>query len=422
MRILVVSNLYPPVQLGGYEARCAVTSDRLREWHEVHVLTSTYRREDAPPDPSVRRELPFVPHGRQSIPLAPLASAKGMRVMRETLADVRPDLVFVWNGSAIPHAALQVAHESGVPVAYSVGEHWFQLLYSSDAFARFLLPGHSGLRGAWARVARLVNRLPALRVDPSRPAHAAVCWNSDATRRSSGLPPMITPTHEVTIYPGVPQPERWTKLERRPGDTPTIAYVGRVEEVKGPQVAYKALAELRDRHGIEARLVLAGSCEADMQRELDDLAARLRITDQVELRGMLDHAAIGRLLEESHALVVPSVWEEPFGIVLLEAALARVPVVASRSGGMPEALREGSEALFFRIEDATGCADALAQTLRDPGATEARVAAAYERANALSFERYIADMERFVSQAGADQRAPASRNNPSMRSATTGAS
>jgi len=422
MRILVVSNLYPPVQLGGYEARCAVTSDRLREWHEVHVLTSTYRRGDAPHDPSVRRELPFLRHGRRSIPLAPVASAKAMRVMRDTLADVRPDLVFVWNGSAIPHAALQVAHESGIPVAYSVGEHWFRLLYSSDAFARFLLPGQHGLRGAWARVARLVNRLPALRVDPLRPARAAVCWNSDATRRSSGLPPMISPTHEVTIYPGVPEPERWSRLERRPGEKPAIAYVGRVEAVKGPDVAYRAVAELRDRHGVEARLVLAGSCDTAMRRELDDLADRLRIADLVELRGPLDHAAIGRLLEESHVLVVPSVWEEPFGIVLLEAALARVPVVASRSGGMPEALREGSEARFFEIEDAAGCADALAETLRDPAATDARVAAAYERANALSFERYIAEMERFVSQARADQRAPASRNNPSMRSATTGAS
>src|ERR1051326_4973603 len=100
-----------------------------------------------------------------------------MKVMRHAPADVRPDLVFVWNGSSIPHAALQVAHDSGIPIAYSVGEHWFRLLYSSDAYARFLLPGSSGLKGAWARIARLVNRLPALRVDPQRPARAAVCWN-----------------------------------------------------------------------------------------------------------------------------------------------------------------------------------------------------------------------------------------------------
>lgn len=395
-----MSNLYPPVQEGGYEARCAATSDSLRAWHEVHVLTSTRGRRRVPHDPGIRRELPILRNSRTSIPVAPLASARAMKVMRRSLAEIRPDLIFVWNGSLVPHAALQVAHQSGIPVAYSVGEHWFGQLYGSDAFARFLLPGRVGVRGAWGRIARALNRLPALRVEPLRPARAAICWNSEATRRLCGIPPMITPTHEATIYPAVAEPDRWSGLARRPAATqPMIAYVGRVEPVKGPDVAYRALADLRERHGFDARLVLAGSYSRAMRRELDRLAGDLGIDEHVELRGRLDRMGVGRLLEEAHAVVVPSVWEEPFGIVLLEAALARVPVVAARSGGMPEALRERSEALFFAIEDAGGCADALAETLADPAATQARVAAAYERASALSYERYITEIDQFVSAA-----------------------
>ncbi|HEX6459538.1 MAG TPA: glycosyltransferase family 4 protein [Thermoleophilaceae bacterium] len=396
MRILVVSNLYPPVQAGGYEARCAATSEALRAWHDVHVLTSTRGRPHAPADPRIRRELPILRTGRSSIAIAPLASARAMKAMRKNLAEISPDLIFVWNGSGVPHAALQVAHESGIPVAYSVGEYWFGRLYEADAFARFLLPGRVGLRGAWARVARALNRLPALRVDPLSPARAAICWNSEATRRICGIPPMITPTHEVTIYPAVAAPELWSAVDRQPAAKPTIAYVGRVEPVKGPDVAYRALADLRDRHGVEARLVLAGSYSGSARAELDRLAVDLGISHLVELRGRLDPGEVARLLGEAHALVVPSVWEEPFGIVLLEAALARVPVVAARSGGMPEALREPSEALFFSIEDAAGCSDALAQTLGDPAGTQARVAAAYDRATSLSFDRYVAEMNQFV--------------------------
>lgn len=401
MRILVVSNLYPPIVEGGYEARCAVTSERLREQHEVHVLTSTRRRTECPPDPLVRRELPILPAGRLSIPVAPLAAARGMKVMRRTLAELRPDLVFVWNGTRIPHAALQAAHDSGIPVAYSVGEHWFGRLYSGDPLMRYLLPGQRGLRGAWGRLARLVNRLPALRTDPLRPARAAICWNSEATRRVSGIPPMLTPTHEATIYPGVSEPERWTGLQRRPAEAPTIAYVGRVESEKGPDVAYRALARLRDAHCIEARLLLAGPVDPEMRTELERLARELRIERNVELLGRLHKSDVGRMLEEAHVLVAPSTWDEPFGLVLLEAALARVPVVAARSGGMPEALREGSEALFFPMEDDAGCADMLARVLTDAAGTRSRVEAALARAQELSFERYVAEMARFVLDARA---------------------
>jgi glycosyltransferase involved in cell wall biosynthesis len=141
-----------------------------------------------------------------------------------------------------------------------------------------------------------------------------------------------------------------------------------------------------------------------MRADLDRLAAQLGISDRVELLGALDKAGVGEVLERSHVLVVPSTWEEPFGLVLLEAALARIPVVASRSGGMPEALHEGSQALFFRNEDADDCADALAQILdhsSSSDATSARVDAAFQRARELSFERYVEEMGQFVSDARA---------------------
>ncbi len=401
MRILTVSNLYPPIVEGGYEARCAATVDGLRQQHEMRVLTSTRGRDSCPPDASVMRELPYLPQGMRSILRAPRATAEGMRVMRTAMEDFRPDLIMIWNGIGIPQAALRVAELSGVPVAYVVGEQWLGRMYKSDPFVRCLLPGERGLHAVWGRVARGLNHLPSLQVDAFTRTEAAICWNSDATRRTSGLPDTLIPTFEATVYPGVPQPHRWTSLERHPGEQPTIAFVGRVEWEKGPAVAYRALAELRAAHGIHARLLLAGPYQPTMRAELDALAAELGISEQVELLGALDKAGVGRLLERSDVLVVPSTWEEPFGLVLLEGALARVPVVASRSGGMPEALREPQEALFFPIEDSVACAEALAETLHHSSSTEARIGAAYRRAEDLSFDRYIAEMGQFVAHAHA---------------------
>ena len=85
--------------------------------------------------------------------------------------------------------------------------------------------------------------------------------------------------------------------------------------------------------------------------------------------------------------------------MLIEAALARVPVVGSRSGGMPEALEEDAHALFFPIGDAAACADALARVLTDAPETEARTARAFERARQLSLDGYARQAGELLSSA-----------------------
>src|SRR5829696_6937462 len=59
VRILVISDLYPPVAFGGYEMECASVVDHLRLAHDVHVLTCDRDADRAPADPTVLRELPY---------------------------------------------------------------------------------------------------------------------------------------------------------------------------------------------------------------------------------------------------------------------------------------------------------------------------------------------------------------------------
>src|SRR5919197_3935306 len=401
MRILVVSNLYPPAVYGGYEVLCAEAVKRLRERHEVVVLTSA--AESAPAEPGVVRELELLPPGKGSILRAPLAALRAARATRRLIRSFQPDLVFVWNGAQIPQAAIRVAEYHGAPVAYSVAEHWFGGLYGRDYFMRHLLPGDSGLRALWGRVIKAANRHPALRLEAERKLPASICWVSDALRRGTELPPTIEPLVQRVIYTGVHNAEVWSERDRQqPTDPPMIAFVGRLEEQKGPSVAYRAIAALRDRHGIDAQLKLAGRATPEKLLLLDRLGKELDIEDRVELLGQLDQPGVGQLLAGASALVVPSTWQEPSGGVCLEGGLARVPVVASRSGGMPEGLRENEHALYFPIGDADACADALARVLIDSAETEARTARAFERAQQFNFENYMAQMNDFISAAVAE--------------------
>jgi len=164
-------------------------------------------------------------------------------------------------------------------------------------------------------------------------------------------------------------------------------------------VAVRAAAALRTRHGIRTTLVLAGLCLPEMRTRLQALAGDLGIAADVQLPGPLDADGVAALLERAHAVVVPTCAHEAFGRVCIEAALARVPVVAARLGGIPEALRDEEHALLFAPGDAEACADALARTMRSPGETEARTRRAFDHARGFSAERFVAAEESLIGEA-----------------------
>lgn len=402
MRILVVSNLFPPAAVGGYEQNCAEVVEGLAERHEVLVLTSIHGGDGAPGPVRIRRELPLLPATPRGSLRAPVAAVQAARVTRRVAAEFRPELVFVWNGAGIPHVTLRILELSGAPVAYSISEHWFGQMYRDDQFLRHLFPGDRGLRRAWALLMHAVNLHPELKIELRQPVPGAVAWVSNALRGTTPMPETLEPILERTIYPATSRHALYAGLERQPARVPTVLFIGRLEWAKGPDIAYRALADLRGRHGLAARLLMVGSSKAPERRELSALAAQLGITPDVELAGQLGPRGLAAGLSEAHALVVPSRWEEPFGLVCTEAALARVPVVAARSGGIPEALQEDEHALLFEKEDHAACADALAATLTGGPAIEARVRRAYEHACQISPERYRDEMERFVEAAVAE--------------------
>lgn len=402
MRLLVVTNLFPPIVRGGYEVECRDVVEHLRADHHVVVLASAHRRRRVPPEPGVLRLLPFSDDSRAGVLAAPLHAVRGVRVLRRVLAAERPDLVYVWNGAGLPHAALHLLHRTGTPVAYRVCEHWFGRLYRGDLFLRFLTPGRAGKDAVWARVVRAVNRLPALRVGAPPRADVAVCWNSRYLRDAVPVPAGLNVVHADVVHPVSAAADALADLPRAAGqDPPTVLYVGRVSPEKGVDVAIAALAELEHRHGRVATLRVVGDGPPRHRDELAGLAAARGVGDRVRFTGPLRGAALHEEISRAAVWVVPSVWDEPAPMVAVEAGLARVPLVASRVGGVPELLRAPSEALHFERGDAAACADRLAETLRGGPAVEERVRRGAARARTLSHGPYLRAMDRFLADAAA---------------------
>lgn len=399
MRILIVSNLYPPVARGGFEVECSAVVQRLRRSHEVLVLASKLQRRAAADEQGVRRDLAFLPDDWRGALRAPAVAPAAVRSARRAL-EWEPDLVYAWNVSSTPQAALRVLADSGVPLAFRVCSHLLSDLFVGDQFMRELLPAaRHPARSAWSAGARALNRWPSLRLRPRAPVRAAIAWNADAMKRMVSPPAFVRTAFERVIHSVPRHGELYAAVRRDPASEPEVAFVGRVTEFKGVAVAIEALALLRSEHGITARLLVIGPEDAKYGRRMRVLARRLGVGGLVRWEGPGSPERVAALLARAHALIVPSVWEEPFPLVTIEGALARVPLVAADVGGISEGMHAEEHALLFARGDSAAAAAALARTLREREQTAARVVRARARAEQFGLAGYLDAQERFVVEA-----------------------
>ena len=146
-----------------------------------------------------------------------------------------------------------------------------------------------------------------------------------------------------------------------PADSPVIGMVARFVPFKNHAGVLEALAELRDRSPLP-HLALAG--DGELRGDLEQLAARLRISDQVHFLGELGH--VEDFLPALDIFVSNSSYNEGMSNAVLEAMACAVPCISTRIAAGPELLDNGRAGLLVEPEGPQGLAAALRQLLYDP--------------------------------------------------------
>ena len=146
-------------------------------------------------------------------------------------------------------------------------------------------------------------------------------------------------------------------------DSPRLLCLGRLVEEKGFDVALVAFASLLARYP-EARLIIAGDGPA--RPDLEQQASTLGIWDAVEFTGWVAPEKAPELINTASVVVIPSRWQEPFGLVALEAALMARPIVATRVGGLPEIVVHQRTGLLVENENSKAISEAIAFLLDRP--------------------------------------------------------
>ena len=150
-------------------------------------------------------------------------------------------------------------------------------------------------------------------------------------------------------------------LHHRAGRPFDLAFLGRLVSDKGCGLLLDAMAGL-GKQGFHPRLLIIG--QGPEAANLADQAIALGIASQIEFTGPLSGEALVGRLNQARILVVPSLWNEPFGIVALEGIACGLAVVGSGGGGLPEAI--GPCGVTFPTGDVAALTARLGELLREP--------------------------------------------------------
>ncbi|UZJ25636.1 glycosyltransferase family 4 protein [Rhodococcus antarcticus] len=372
MRVLLVSWEHPPVVVGGLGRHVhALGAHLAADGHEVVVLCRRPMGTDAATHPSTDEVVDGVRvvavaedplHLVFTDDLVAWTLAMGHALLRAGLAlGWRPDVVHAHDW-LVAHPAVALAEHHGVPLVATV--------HATEA----------GRHGGWIS-APLNRQVHSVEWWLVRSADAVITCS--AAMRDEAVE-LFAPTAPITVLhngvePGVeprvePGVEQAPDVHRYPDDG-TVLYLGRLEHEKGVHDLLAAMPRIRRAHP-GARLVVAGA--GTQQAWLRERARAHRVARAVTWTGHLGPAEIAEQLARATVVVLPSRYE-PFGIVALEAAAARVPVVASDAGGLGEAVLDGVTGLAFPVGDVRALAAAVVAVLDDPRAAAARAEAAHAR-------------------------------------------
>jgi glycosyltransferase involved in cell wall biosynthesis len=394
VKILALSNLYPPDFIGGYELACAQVVDALRRrGHDVLVLTAAPRAPVASP-PHVLRRFKLVDEwsedGMGGTPLAfrldeaesRLVSASNVHVLTSTLEAFQPDVVYVNAVTGLGGLGLIACLQYlAVPWVWQLGDRVPHHLCSTR---QSVIPGLADLfsrhvRGHYVVVSEQLRR--------------------EVERAGIAL------RDQVELHPywiTGPRPQARTTHYR--GGHLRIMAAGQVARWKGTDILIEAAAKLRALGHHDFSVHIYGRVH---QPDLVQLIRWLDLSNHVILRGPVPQAKLLEMYQHYDLFAFPTLAREPFGIVPLEAVARGCVPIISRQCGIAEWLVHGLHCLKAdRTPDAFAAAFAGVLERRielEPLARRGSSAAWRD----FHLDAVLPRIERLLRQASGQSRAPA---------------
>ena len=419
MRILFISNLYPPNVVGGYERLCfEVAAALAARGHDVSVLTSDYGGRVADyPNQKIDRSLSLLTGSTVYQPFSGTivereqANRYNVERLHDVYSAVRPDLVYSWNLFFFDRSLLEALAELNVPTVVMLTDNWLVNMLFPEYVASFF-------------------RNHVFGNESFPPARAPQSWLGRLFRRNSDSPtrgPMrrigVTAVFGstfmrdfyteaglyfeagVVIHNGVVQDQYATANFRNRSESAAehefrILFAGRLVDLKGADTVVSALDYLSRSHLNEERVqltIIGDDQDVQYVEHLDKLIGSYAGDVVIERRPTVAEAALFNLFQEHDVYVFPSLYE-PFSLTLIHALAAGIPTIASDAGGNVEIIKDGFSGLTYPKGNAAALADRIQRLRSSPILRENLSHGGRAAAKAFTFDKLIERTESFFNE------------------------
>lgn len=354
MRIQLVSNLFPPHVIGGYEIGCLRFARAAKQaGHQVQVLTSLAtgrlrKRSEAvdldvqpifAPVYNYESVLSDVPADLDPAAFGGIIPANCI-ALEHQITEFRPDAIWIQNPLGLgPVGILETAAASGVSTALQLGDH-LDGTVADHQIGFNVLP-------RWIRAKAKVGGIAVSQKTLERNEIHGRFGRSIVVANGVSIQSGCEPVHSLSE----------SKLN--------LIYFGQVERHKGLLQLVEAFALLHSKVSQEVALHIAGTGSEVFANELRQRIADCGVRDSVQLHGFCEPQALRELLDSMHIAVFPLSADEPFAFVVIEALQAGLSTVVSKEAGVAEFLPQDYPFFIQDRNEPAQIADVLEQLISD---------------------------------------------------------
>ncbi len=362
MKLLVLTDRYPPHYEGAYELHCYQVTEALRaKGYDVAILTTTYGVEQPVIAGQVYRVLRPAVFTYGSAWQRRMMTGRDVRArlynyhLTQRLAqDIQPDLIFIWqmeHTSILPVLAIQDANFKTV---FRIGSHWLVHMRRDYTAVR------NSFKRLYRRASLGFHRFERLRL-------GAAIMVSESLLNSHKQAGFDT-SQAVVIPTGISADWIVDAPARHPVQNPCwrFLYAGRLEHEKGVEVILAALQRLVTAGYTQVRVDFAGRGQPAYVAGLQQMVRAYGLAVQVRFLGFLPREALLDSYADYDALVFTSLRWEGLPTTIIEAMAKGLPVIASNIGGPSDIIVHQHNGLLVSAGDADALADALEHVIQQP--------------------------------------------------------
>lgn len=392
MKILYINSLYSPIIMGGAEISLKLIVEGMKSrGHEVVVLSLM-------PDAGIEEELvdgvkvyraglknqywPYVKEKPSTLSRLKWHLKDRINLQMGTVVDdilniEKPDIVSCHNLAGWSVSVWDAVYASGIPLVQVL--HDLYLLCPNSNMFKGNHPCDTQCLSC--KLLRLTHAGKSAKVD------AVVGISSSILSRFLAQGYFQNAVAQV-IYNTRLIEEPAPKQPRKEGQKLILGYLGTLSPIKGVEWLISQFKTLT----FPAQLLIAGAGEHAFEQSLKKGAKGYAVE-------FLGYQNSQEFFAKIDVLVVPSLWQEPLGMVAIEALANHIPVIATQVGGLQETVREGVNGIFCHAEKPETLAAAMRRLFDDPISYNAMSAAARPSvAKILSADRMISAYEQVASQ------------------------